>query len=72
MGLTSGTSVKIHILPTVLMAYVLLSGCAAVSPVGNEPRPMTAADTSWRVGKGFNLAEATAFAALSADNPRGR
>jgi hypothetical protein len=51
--------VKIHILQTSLIACALLSGCAVVPPVGNEPQPMTAVGTSWRVGKGFNLAEAT-------------
>jgi hypothetical protein len=50
--------VNIHMLPTALITFVLLSGCAVVPPVDNVPRPMTVADTSWRVDKGFNLAEA--------------
>jgi len=53
MVLLGWANVKMHILQTALIACVLLSGCTVVPPVGNESRPMTAADTSWRVREGL-------------------
>ena len=41
-----------------LIACFAVAACVVVPPVGNETRPMTAVDTSWQVGKGFDLDEA--------------
>jgi hypothetical protein len=46
-----------------LVALLALSACALTPPAGTEtqPMPLSAADTSWKVGKGFALNEAKAL-----------
>jgi hypothetical protein len=46
-----------------LVACLALSACVIASPMTSEtqPVPMSAVDTSWKVGKGFNLNEAKAL-----------
>jgi Lipase (class 3) len=46
-----------------LVACVALSACVIAPPMTTEtqPIPMSAVDTSWKVGKGFNLNEAKAL-----------
>ena len=46
-----------------LVASLALSACALAPPAGTgtQPMPLSAVDTSWKVGKGFDLNEAKAL-----------
>jgi hypothetical protein len=46
-----------------IIAYLCLSGCVTAPPQSTEPQsmPLSATDTSWQMGKGFNLSEAKAL-----------
>jgi hypothetical protein len=44
-----------------IFLYVALTACVSIPPASYSPQPMSAVDTSWRRGKGFNLAEAKAL-----------
>jgi hypothetical protein len=52
---------RIWLAAVVCTISTIISACAIVPPASIETRPMTAIDTSWKTGGGFDLAEAKAL-----------